>query len=198
MENSGRDGLDRRAFLALLGGALPLAGASGCQALTRSERLAQDARLAGIVDTLLPRTATPGGLDTDVPRFIASLIDGPLPDEAGAVIRAGLEALDSALLALGHPHFASLSAPQRARVLAWIDAAAFDASDKDGAPLRPFWLTLKQLVVVGHFSSQAAVDAQLLYDPSPGAWQADLPRTAQTRVSYIDRTGVPYLVTIPI
>lgn len=197
MEKSSSDGLNRRAFLAVMGGALAISGTSGCQVLPRSRQLAKDARLAAIVDTLLPRTTTPGGLDTGVPRFVASMIEVRLPREAAAVIRAGLDALDSTLETLGHRGLAALPAQKRTRIIAWIDAAAFDPSDEDGAPLRPFWLLLKQLIVVGHFGSKEAVEAQLLYDPLPGTWQADMLRTAATRVSYIDRTGVPYLVTIP-
>lgn len=197
MEKLSEYELNRRSFLALLGGVLALAGTSSCRTRPRSRQLAEDARLAAIVDTLLPRTSTPGGLDTDVPRFVASMIEERLPTEAAAVVRAGLDAIDFTLQTLGHPDLASQPAPQRTRMIAWIDAAAFDPLDKDGAPLRPFWLLLKQLIVVGHFGSKAAVEAQLLYDPLPGAWQADVLRTAATRVSYIDRTGVPYLVTIP-
>lgn len=199
MESPESTNLDRRAFLALVGSSL-IGGlaAGGCSTRPVAARAAPDPRLAALVEVLLPRTATPGGLDSDVPGFVARMLGGALPTRAREALDAGFEALDEACLATRGEPFARLPRTERSRLAGWIDAAAFDPADREGASLRAFWLTLKQLVVVGHFSSRAVVDGALLYDPLPGSWEADIARTAESRVSYIDRTGVPYLLAIPL
>ena len=47
--------------------------------------------------------------------------------------------------------------------------------DSSGASQRPFFLTLRELVTIGYFTSKPGATVALRYDPIPGAYHGCVP-----------------------
>lgn len=122
--------------------------------------------LEAVVDTLLPRTKTPGGLDTQVPSFI-DLVAKECMDEAdGNRIKEGLKALSGS----GTKGFGDLPGKERSAVLAGIDEQAFRG---DAGSL---WLrVVKRLALIGHFTSKDGMTKALDYVKVPGDYKGCIP-----------------------
>lgn len=115
---------------------------------------------AAAADTILPRTATPGALDAGVPEFIEMMVAEWYSEEERTVFLAGLEQLDARAAARGAADFASLDGEARATLLgefareAGAAASPGSVSRGDSWGPRAFFPGLKELVVVGFFTSE--------------------------------------------
>jgi hypothetical protein len=195
--------MDRREFILALSAALAARPSSA--ASNAAVRLDSRARqsLRAIVDVLLPRTSTSGGLDTGVPQFVTLAVEQVLPRMLAQAVLDGLAALDEVCRARRSRAFADWPRAAQAELIAHLDFEVLGASigpsarTAETASLIRFWMTLKQLCLCAHFTTREAVQAQLEFDPMPGRFDPDVAVTSASRVSYTDRTSVPYLMAIP-
>jgi hypothetical protein len=139
-----KTGIDRRALLQqalLLAGAIALpGGADALAAAARSgERLLEPGRFAlltAVADTIVPRTDTPGAVDSEVPQnFDALLRNWAAPARRDALVGA-LDEIDALALRARQKPFAGLSAAERLELLAPHDLAALKpVPRRDTAPV---------------------------------------------------------------
>jgi len=148
---------------------LVLAGAqSGARGLDGS----QTALVAAIAEFLLPRTDTPGALDVGVVRWIDTIVDGYLDDPRreelvgtlAEIERRGRAAQAAATDWLGTPTLGSL--------VAELDASC---GRERPSPVERGYGLLKELVVVGYFTSEPVQRDVLAVAVVPGRWDADVP-----------------------
>ncbi len=186
--------MDRREALkrtALLGGAAASTTLLGllqaCQQQPRLEWqpvfLSMDhARLvAALVDTILPATATPGGLDVKVDLFI-DLVYARTYDAAGQQqVVEDLEAFNSRSAAQFGKPFADLEADQRRAFLQEEEAGAppfnprvWGTAVGEQAPVG-FYRGFKAMAVWAYCSTEAIGKNQLNYDPIPGGFRGCVP-----------------------
>jgi hypothetical protein len=135
-----------------------------------------------VADLILPRTDTPGARDVGVPAFIDVILKDAYPTEDQARVVAGLKDFDAeAQRAHGKP-FLELAQAQRVAFLQQVhDAAA--AAEKTQAEndvpaderQRPFVLMMKELTLLGFFTSQVGATQVLQYVAVPGGFQACIP-----------------------
>jgi len=174
----------RRAAL-LLGGALAaptVAGVlAGCQAARvpdgawapRALTRAQAELVAAMAEHILPETDTPGARAAGVHRFIDAMLAESCPPLERERFLAGLAEVDArAGRTSGHPFLQCAPADQRA-LLEVLDREAF-ASTRD-EPAVPFFRTLKDLTLLGYYTSEIGATRELHHAPVPGRYDGCVP-----------------------
>lgn len=133
----------------------------------------QLAFIAAIADRIIPVTDTGGASAAAVAPFIGFLYSEWLLAAEQHEFRRGLEDLAArAEQALGQPFERRTEQQQTALVSEW-DAKAFETMPQD-AP-RPFFRRLKELVVVGYYTSPIGQDAELKIQFGGGQQEPDGP-----------------------
>ncbi len=170
--------LDRRTALkralALLGGvaATPslLTFLQGCGARPGAgwkPLFLDDARVrlvTALAETIVPRTETPGAVDAGVPAFIDRFVAEVYDPAAQARFVERLAAFDAACTTA---HGAAFPALDEERRLAALTTAHETA--------RPFFLEIRELVLLGYFTSEPGATQVLQYQPVPGQYLPCVP-----------------------
>lgn len=126
-----------------------------------------------VAEIIIPKTDTPGAKDVGVPGFIDQMVHECFPKEDQDKFLNGLKAFDDeAKKEYGDP-FIDLDAEQQSAFVKKVHDAAVN-TDEDGAP-RPFILTLKELTMLGFFTSEPGATQVLQYSPVPGAYKGCIP-----------------------
>ena len=135
-----------------------------------------------VAELILPRTATSGARDVGVPAFIDVILKDAYPAEDQARFISGLKDFDGDVQRAHGKPFLDLPAAQRLSLLQEAhDAAAAaekEQADKDvpaAERKRPFVLMMKELTLLGFFTSQAGATQVLQYEAVPGGFQACIP-----------------------
>jgi hypothetical protein len=175
--------MQRRELLKLIAAATgcALVGAQGALAATsapvaRASFSKRDlAMLDEIAETILPRTDTPGARDAAVGAFIARYAQACYDPAQLRILQHGIITLDVLMRAKTGAGFLQASAAQRQALLTDIDLQARQhAKAADGAP--PHYFTLmKQLTLLGFFTSEPGSTRVLRYRPVPGAYKGCVP-----------------------
>lgn len=129
---------------------------------------AQFAAVGAAAERILPRTDTPGALDAGVPAFIDVLLGDFMSAADKSTFLAGLAGLDQAAQSAHRQPFARLTPAQQDAVLARI---ARESQDKT----RTFFHLLRELTIVGYFTSEPVGKNVLHYDPVPGRYDGCIP-----------------------
>lgn len=126
-------------------------------------------QVAGII---IPKTDTDGAVEVGVPDFIDQLVRETYKKEDQDKFIASLEEFATAAEAKYGDPFTELDSEKQSEwVLTQHEAAVLDQSGKE----RPFILKLKELTMVGYFTSEVGATKVLQYDPVPGAYHGCLP-----------------------
>jgi hypothetical protein len=134
------------------------------------------ATLTAAVDTLVPRTDTPGALDANVHRFIDRLLAEWAAPERQAEWFDGLAEFDGLAQAAGADSFAGSTGEQQLALLQSLDDAAYADGGSHG-----FYPAFKKLVLFAYYSSEAGATKELRYQRLPGEYRPCLPFTANDR-----------------
>jgi hypothetical protein len=174
--------MDRRRMLesvaALIGvAALPLDAMAAVAKAPAKGKPALDAPtmalVSAVADTIVPRTDTPGALQVGVPARFAGLLQNWANAEHKAQFLAALAAIDTAAKTEAGKPFTLLPASQREIFLR--------AYDKQHHKVDAGYTKLKDLLVMLYYYSEAGATVELRYEHVPGAWEASIPLTPQTR-----------------
>ena len=134
---------------------------------------------AGIIsemaEIMIPKTDTPGAKDVGVPKFIDQLIKECFKKEDQDSFLAGLKTFDDDAKAAYGSTFLELDAAKQQEHVKKIHDAAVDAVKKGGLKERPFILRVKELTVVGFFTSEPGATQVLQYEAVPGAYHGCVP-----------------------
>jgi uncharacterized protein YfaA (DUF2138 family) len=122
-----------------------------------------EALLTLIGDTIIPATATsPGAGSVAIGRFIITQATECYPPQSVDTLRRALREIDAASRQRFNQSFAALSVAEREQVL-----TAYEAARQSGA--HPFRL-IKELTLLGYFTSEPGATQALRYDPIPGSF----------------------------
>ena len=123
----------------------------------------------------------PGAREAGVPAFIDVILKDVYPSEDQVRFVSGLKDFDEEVRAHGKP-FLERPQEQRLALLQQVHDSAVAAekkqADKDVPASerdRPFVLMMKELTLLGFFTSQVGATQVLQYDPVPGGFQACIP-----------------------
>jgi Gluconate 2-dehydrogenase subunit 3 len=128
--------------------------------------------IAEIAETIVPKTKTPGAKEAGVPAFIQMIISETYEPEDRAKFIAGLEAVDAYTKEkFGRSAgFVAATAAERTEVLKKMEADFM--ADRTA---NPWWGRMKDLAVVGYFTSEIGVTQALRYEPVPGRYDGAYP-----------------------
>ena len=129
---------------------------------------AEETLLDGIGDTILPATpGSPGAGSVAIGRFILRMTADCYAPAAATALR---QVLARVRAAAGSRSWTELSTAEREALLVEIERRP-PANVEGVAP----WRHLKDLVLLGYFTSEAGATQALRYDPVPGAYRGSVP-----------------------
>ena len=134
------------------------------------------ALLDEIADTIIPATDTPGAKAAGVGAFMAQMVNDVYDDDTHLVFANGLVLVDEACRKqTGRPFMESTPA-ERTTVLTAIDREAREHARTKGREEAPHYFRLmRELTVLGYFSSEIGCTQALRYAETPGAYRGDEP-----------------------
>lgn len=205
MENLEAAGIDRREavrrVMALLGGAA-LVGGAGVEAFA-FETGAREQAMAGagtftaadvalldeIAETILPETSTPGAKAAKTGAFMALMVTDTYTDRNQQAFRTGMAALEEACRTATGGGFLQATPAQRLALLETLDleqktAMAERVSFRTRYPAAPpasedepphYFRMMKELALLGYFTSEIGYTKAMRYVESPGRFEPDAP-----------------------
>lgn len=143
----------------------------------------QGLTLAEISEVILPRTDTPGAKDVFVHEFVDRMVASLEKPEDQKLFREGMAELMAGCEQANGQSFLDCSPEQQLALLNEQDRAAralVDANPNMDEEDYPFFLKLKQLILLGYFTSEQVGAEVLAYDPVPGSYEPCRPYEAGT------------------
>ena len=143
---------------------------------------AQTELVATIAEHIIPTTDTPGAREAGVHEFIDRMLTEWYPADERDRFLEGLDALDAETRRVHGASFLELSSEQQVDVLTALDAAAYPSDPAETAAVRaqieadrpPFFRTMKELTVVGYYTSEIGASRELRVNPM-GTFRGDVP-----------------------
>jgi hypothetical protein len=175
-----RDAIQRVALLtggAIIGGQLFL---SGCKPTAQKVNDLFDANqvafLNEVGDTILPATATPGAKAANVGGFMAVMVKDCYTPADQKIFMAGITKIDDESNKKFSKKFLDCDANQRTALLTALDNEQKQYL-KIKKPKDPnhYFTMIKQLTLLGYFTSEVGCTKALRYVPVPGKYDGDFP-----------------------
>jgi hypothetical protein len=179
-----RDALSRVALLlggTIVGAELFLSG--GCTDSNRNVGIAginfsnEDvAFLDQIAETILPRTDTPGAKDAKVGEFMTVMVRDTYEQQDQKIFIEGMKKLNEASKKKSGKYFMESSPEEQHDLLVTLDKEQkeYKAQKKEGDPKHYFRL-IKELTLLGFFTSKPGGTEALRYVAVPGKWIGETP-----------------------
>lgn len=132
--------------------------------------------LGDISETILPKTSTPGAKEAGVGAFIPVMVRDCYTEADQKVFLEGLGKLEDASKAKYSKKFQELSKEERTSLLTEIDKEAreYNTNKKDDDPNHYFSM-IKQLTLLGFFTSELGATKALRYVKIPGRYDGNFP-----------------------
>jgi glucoside 3-dehydrogenase (cytochrome c) hitch-hiker subunit len=143
---------------------------------------AADAMLDALCDLVIPATDTPGAVAVGTPAFVRLALEHSLGGEKSVDTLARVE--NELNERAGRP-FLDLDPAARLTVLTEVDAAAYAQQPPASA-----WPTLKELILLGYYTSEIGGSQELRYELVPGRFDGNLPVEPQDRAFSSDWIAV--------
>ncbi len=127
-------------------------------------------------DTILPTTSTPGAKAAGVGRFMATMVKDCYKPDDQKVFTKGLSQLDDASQKKNGKKFMESTQQQRTAVLIDLDneQKAYQKTKKKEDPNHYFRM-MKELTLLGYFTSEVGATKALRYLPVPGKYDGNVP-----------------------
>lgn len=135
--------------------------------------------VAEVAEMIIPKTNTPGAKDVGVPAFIVMMLQDCYKTPEHRSFAAGLDNLEK-------KQFLSLNAEQKMAALKQIEMDSVDEmkayqvqqtkmgdnEDREQMAIQakglPFWRLIKELTMLGYFTSEEGIKSSFEYVPIPG------------------------------
>jgi hypothetical protein len=137
---------------------------------------ADRALLDKVGDTIVPATDIPGAAAVNIGAFMTMMVNECYNEKQHAVFADGLVKLNEASVARYGSPFGDCTAAQRTEFLNLLDAEqrAHYAKKTKEEPAHYFRM-MKELAVLGYFSSEIGCTQAVKYIEVPGAYHGDIP-----------------------
>ena len=125
-----------------------------------------------VAETIIPATDTPGAKAAKVGAFMQVMVTDCYDEKDQTTFIEGIGKLDQASETMFKSDFIKLSPEQRKELLTSIDKEARDyASKKKKEDPNHYFTLMKQLTLLGYFSSEVGATQALRYVPIPGKYE---------------------------
>jgi gluconate 2-dehydrogenase gamma chain len=128
-----------------------------------------------VAEIIIPKTDTPGAKDAGVPGFIDTMLKDCYKKEDQDRFLEGLAAFDSAAKTTYGDRFIYCKSEQQADHVKKVHDAALKEAKENREAKRPFILTMKELTLLGFFTSEPGATQVLQYVPVPGSYKGCIP-----------------------
>lgn len=116
--------------------------------------------VAEIAEMIIPRTDTPGAKDVGVPAFIEMMLKDCYAQPDHLSFTEGLTSIEQV-------KFLELNEAERRGVLKYLEQETKEKI-KASPKTVPFWRLMKELTLLGYFTSEAGIKASFEYVQIPG------------------------------
>jgi hypothetical protein len=133
--------------------------------------------LAAVIDRILPKTATPGALEVGVDRFIDKLLANVFPPDIQEGFAGGIDAFNQKAKVSYGNEFMKLSPSEQDQVIKTYEETSGPLPGSMwgfsfGEPEEfPFYRMMKELALIGYFTSEKIGKEYLAYNPIPGPYE---------------------------
>ncbi|MES1218418.1 MAG: gluconate 2-dehydrogenase subunit 3 family protein [Bacteroidota bacterium] len=129
-----------------------------------------------VAETILPKTSTPGAKDAAVGTFMTVMVNDCYTEADQKVFHEGMKKLDEASNKLNSAGFIKSTPEQRKALLVNLDKEAKEYS-KSKKPEDPnhYFSMMKQLTLLGFFTSKPGATEALRYVAVPGKYEGCIP-----------------------
>lgn len=136
------------------------------------------AYLDEIAETIIPQTDTPGAKAAKVGAFMTVMVKDCYTEDDQRIFREGMEKINDAADKKFDKSFMNLAPAQRHELLVAIDneQKEYAKNKKDDQPNHYFRL-MKELTLLGYFTSEPGATQALRYIESPGRYDGCVPYT---------------------
>lgn len=129
-----------------------------------------------VAETILPRTDKPGAKDAGVGKFMAFYSSECYTAAHLDALRNGIDALNAESVKKYDDRFVNLRAEDKQELLTAVDAQARKYNQDpgnagDGERVPHYYTLMKQMVLLGFFTSKPGVTQVLRWEPVPGKYQ---------------------------
>jgi len=135
--------------------------------------------VAEIAEIMIPKTDTSGAKDAGVPEFIDRVLAAVYPDDARQRFREGCGMFEADAKSMGNAFFDLEPAQRAAYVKQSLEAAL--ASEKDP---KPFILMVRELALLGYFTSKVGITENMEYVSVPTAFHGCVPLSQMKKPVY--------------
>ncbi|MBI2730410.1 MAG: gluconate 2-dehydrogenase subunit 3 family protein [Sphingobacteriales bacterium] len=162
----------------IIGGEFLLSGCKSGSSGVTSLASVDVALLDEIAETILPKTNTPGGKDAEVGKFMKLMVTDCYEEKDQKIFVEGLDKLDEACNKMHSTSFIKATPRQRNDLLLSIDKEAkeYNKTKKPDDPNHYFTM-IKQLTLLGFFTSKPGATQALRYIAVPGRYDGCVPYT---------------------
>ncbi|MEX2639037.1 MAG: gluconate 2-dehydrogenase subunit 3 family protein [Balneolales bacterium] len=128
--------------------------------------------ISELTDVIIPSGDTPGARESGVPAFIEQMVFENYPSGDKEAFLEGLSEFHSLVHREYGINYAELSGEQKFEFAEAQNRSAIE----DSHDSRPFFLTIKELTMLGYFTAEAGATGGLLrYEPIPGRYDGCVP-----------------------
>lgn len=129
-----------------------------------------------IAETIIPTTNTPGAKAAKVGAFMTVMVNDCYDEKDQKVFKEGMKLLNDASQKKFSKSFVEADANQRKELLTEIDKEAKDytKNKKDNDP-KHYFRMMKELTLLGYFTSEIGATQALRYAPVPGKYEGCVP-----------------------
>jgi len=131
-----------------------------------------------LAETILPKTKTPGAKDAYVTRFIDTVRPLRFSMDDNEKFKSNLISfIHQAEQELGKD-FIHVTADKKLQWVTAVDKASYEKIKNDNdlpTDQRPFYLSLKEQILGGYFSSEIVAKEFFEFDPVPGSYRGCIP-----------------------
>ena len=130
----------------------------------------QQRLIADLADVIIPTTDTPGAKAAGVDQFIGYVIGHCTVPTQQETFQKGLQQTNSLSQSTFGKSFSELDNPQRIEIVNQLTQRE-----------KLFFMNLRELTIVGYFTSEIGATQALEYLPVPGRFQGDIPLKADQK-----------------
>ena len=128
--------------------------------------------ISEIADILIPKTGTPGALEAGVPDFIEKFVEFVYTAEQQGKFLKGMEELEKTSDARYGKGFLKITPQQKSELLSNLNREALKDESHAASPRQgPFILMIKEMTLLGYFTSMPGATETLQYLPIPGEFK---------------------------
>ena len=132
-----------------------------------------------VAETILPKTDTPGARDAAVGQYIARYSAACYPPGHIALLKSGISDIDARMQALEGKGFRQANEAAKISLLTQIDREAKEharrAEAKPGDDSPHYFTLMKQLTLIGFFTSEPGATRVVRYRPVPDRYRGCIP-----------------------